>query len=313
MSKTQPRSILKKSKSEFSSRDTAGGSRKAPLFFTGNEMTNVYEKNEDQLDDDEQTKTKTTNDETAANSGEDTDRLDRLPSTALFKAQPKDEVERFKKSSLSEHMLARHPLLAQRKNRGKRCVSSTYILHSKEINAELMNRFTKSIDTFLDEFKRAMYAENYDDAQIVRLFKKELVEKLRSHLLAEDGRGHYRSYSYELGVSLSEPQMPNTKLWAKNQPQRLNGNKKNTKMISSVSNYVVSGPKLINAHLNANSPDGICCSLPTTTYIDAYMKELTQKDEDEESQASDQIDFNDLKENQDSFIVTQANFDNTNK
>lgn len=195
-SKTQPRPILKKS-------SPLAFAKPHPVFFSGNEslLQDDYEdehncqarykleKQEElieQLNLNEIVKAKT-----KFAPGENDEEFDNF-----------DESERFAVSSLKP---ISNPITAQKAKARKRQLSSVYILHSKQIDDEIIKDLVNSTNKFLREFKRSIQAENASDLDLPRNFKKQFLPRLKKFLLTGEYVISDENHLCNLGLTFSEP------------------------------------------------------------------------------------------------------------
>ncbi len=152
LKKTPPKSILKSSASLRNHR--------TPIFFSGNETSIIKSfMDPETIYSDKRFKTNT----------------------------PKFNVEekaRFQASSLTTR--AATALTKKSNSIKRRTVSDIYILHSTEVNKQIMKILLKSTDTFLDDFKLKLGYESYDDRSLMLLHREKLIAGLRNFLKSHE-------------------------------------------------------------------------------------------------------------------------------
>ncbi len=173
LKKTPPKSILKSSASILNHR--------TPIFFVGNEtsiMKNFIRP------------------ETIYN--------DMRSYISPKTDTPKIKIEqkaRFQASSLA----ARGAKAATNKSSlvKRRTVSDMYILHSTEVNKQIMKLLLKSTDTFLEEFKQKLGYERFDDRSLMLLHRDTLIASLRNFLQSHETDSYFEKIigsSYNIKV-----------------------------------------------------------------------------------------------------------------
>ncbi len=117
---------------------------------------------------------------------------------------PKIKIEqkaRFQASSLA----ARGAKAATNKSSlvKRRTVSDMYILHSNEVNKQIMKLLLKSTDTFLEEFKQKLGYEGFDDRSLMLLHRDTLIAGLRTFLQSHETDSYFEKIigsSYNIKV-----------------------------------------------------------------------------------------------------------------
>jgi hypothetical protein len=271
--KSEPKSILKKG--------SRSGAKKAPVFFTGNEnqQPSASSTTDDtESDEFDQVHTPVSHSFELGTSREDEDEF-----RDLFEfrptAQPVQQSSTLRVSNVTPSR--RTP----RTRRTRRHQSAVYIFHSREINSEIVKILLSSTDAFVRNFARTTHQQELSDADLFRHYRVQFVDELREFLTNANGRQTTREYANKLGASLSEPVMHNMDTLrhdlAEQEKQRLQTVQANR------ANDVISAAEIDRANdidsaaeteslydCMSNSDPNLCGSLPTTSYLDAFAKEL---------------------------------------
>lgn len=270
---TLPRPILKKSPTIHT--------KKNPLFFSGNEST-CHEEDKDELNL-SQNRYKT----------QHSILIDELNDLAAEASSCTNEEDRFKRSSLKSNS---NPTLLNKKR--KKPVSSVYIFHSKEIDNEILKILISSTDGFLEDFKRSIYvSEDYEDSQLLKVFKEKFVPKLKEFLLSNESITSHQLRTSNLGITLSEPLFSDIESCRKNSHRN-----RLTSSHSEQFSLKFSTENLDAVRNNENIDKLMCGSLPATSILDHYTNELKLR----ESVLLKSIRSKSVKTNQDSLVIAHA-------
>lgn len=151
--------------------------------------------------------------------------------------------------------------------RKRRVAPDMYILHSTEINKEIMKFLLKSTEDFLEEFKRKMGCLYFNDRDLMTIHKTKLINELKEYLEYYEEEscyhkikiGGHSNYSKEIGVGLSEPNMLDIK---------------NLRYVNHKEKIIHAKSSASIAKAGLNEPT-IYGSLPSRSYLDSFKtKEL---------------------------------------
>ena len=243
--KSQPRPILKHNCQPMHSILK----NKTPKFFSGNEQSFI-ENEENELNS------------TAA-----------AAAKKSFKSLKIDDDlkhgdERYKTSSLSHKPTPHSPRKFFPK---KSTISAVYIFHSKEINREILKMLINSTDGFVEDFKKAMFAENFKDAELMTVFKEQFVPKLKDFLTGDcndENSYHTKEHLYGFATTISEPLISDIhQLRKSNQKER---------------KHILSHSVSLEKNFITNSIDesgnikqeSVYGSLPVTSFFDSFSKDI---------------------------------------
>lgn len=148
------------------------------------------------------------------------------------------------------------------KSKKKRIVSHAYILHSIDINREIIKSLLRHTEAFLEDFKQNLCCEYFTDRDLLLLHKEKLLEKLKEFLIGSNqsrGKNLTSKKIFELGATLSEPNILNIK-----QLRALNSKENLAHAKSSITMW----------NNNFDEEETMSGSLPDRSFMDMYSKEF---------------------------------------
>ncbi len=274
--KTQPKSILKKSPRH--------AKKSTPVFFTGNEQSNTS----GGANTSSMTDTDSEHDDDSSlfaphhNHHHHSNRTVSItdPAEELFSKEEADEFQDLFESQPAAMPLRSSKLVNRRSarpTRRRRHQSAVYIFHSREINTEIIKILLSSTESFVKNFVKALGDRKHTEADIFRSYRSQFIDELREFLVNTDGHQRTMEYANKLGASLSEPAM--YKMSSLRHEIEEHEKQKEKSLRSNHANDVNVAASALNDALNlyacaSNSDPNLCGSLPTTTYLDAFTKEL---------------------------------------
>ena len=148
------------------------------------------------------------------------------------------------------------------KPKKRHIVSHAYILHSIEINREIIKSLLRQTEALLEDFKLNLCCEYFTDRDLLLVHKEKLLEKLKDYLTGTNpsrGKNLTSKKIFELGATLSEPNILNIK-----QLRALNSKENLAHAKSSITMW----------NNNFDEEETTSGSLPDRSFMDLYSKEF---------------------------------------
>jgi hypothetical protein len=286
--KTLPKPILKKPSTKLKIKH-------APLFFTGNEAnrieTEAYDeelnilsaKFHENYKNQQQSKEKNHHN-AALRNGFHQNFLETSKSfDEISLNSNNDNSACSASSSLSSSNKRTSPVSKQRQK-----ASAVYIFHSTEINTEIIKMLIGSIDIFVSSYRQTFNEDpQLSDRELFLRHKEGMCQAFRDHFMNDDSniqtaQCSSRGYLNQLGASLSMPNLCKIELYRnelkKSEKEKVERMAKQTKAHKLLSSYQYTKNTSGNKQQSGSDPN-FYGSLPATSFLDQYGKELKLREE----------------------------------